>query len=211
MAEGTTKFETRLDTWQKLATILSLIAVPVFVAISGALIQQSVKNSEARTKTMELAIQILKEPPGRSDQSGLRTWAIEMLQASSNIPLSDEARRELQASPVLAVRQLQRRVSRGGVIFLIKDKTEQIEDHLVTLLEISKDSVTVSFDSDIKAMTINDSVDAGCIYHLLGLGYRKTHWDANRGGASLEDERTQPTNAAFIAYVCPWAPNSSHG
>ena len=203
MVEGTDKFETRLERWQRVATILSLIAVPIIVAVSGALIQQSVKNSEARTKSMELAIQILKEPPGRSDQPGLRTWAIEMLQASSNIPLSDEARKELQAKPLLAVQQMQRRLSQGGILWLIKEKSEQVEDHSITLIDILKASVTVSIGQDNKTITINDSVEAGCVYHLLGLGFRKSSWNSKQGGGGMEDDRAQPVNASFIAYVCP--------
>ena len=53
------KTETALERWKSIATILSLVAVPTVVALSGAWIQDSVKNSESRTKSMDLAIQIL--------------------------------------------------------------------------------------------------------------------------------------------------------
>ncbi len=115
--------EATLEKWKNIATILSLVAVPIIVALFGAWIQDSVKNSEARTKSMEIAIQILKEPPGRGDQPGLRRWAIDMLQASSSIQLSAEALKELESKPIIPVQEMQRRLRRGGVFWLQKEMT----------------------------------------------------------------------------------------
>jgi hypothetical protein len=90
----------KLGRIQAVATIFSLVAVPVIVAILGAAIQKPIQSSEARSKSMELAINILKESPGKTDQPGLREWAIETLQASSPIQISDAARKELATKPL---------------------------------------------------------------------------------------------------------------
>jgi hypothetical protein len=199
MSDEGADIHTRIDKWQKVATILSLIAVPIVVAVSGALIQESVKTSEARTKSMEIAIQILKEPPSRSDQPGLRAWAIEMLQASSSIPLSEEARAELRAKPLLSVQQIQRRIKTGGVAFLVRGAEQSVGGNQLTLEDISKDSVTLRINETSRVVIINDSVESGCVYHVLGLGFRRSPLGEN---PLPEDDGTQPVNSAFVAYVC---------
>ncbi|SRR5579871_1918907 len=94
--------------------LLSAVAVPLVIAIIGFQVQHSISNAETKAKTLELAIQILQQPMGNPSQPGLRQWAIDTLEASSPVSLSEDARRELQSKPLLATQEVQRHIQTGG-------------------------------------------------------------------------------------------------
>jgi len=207
------RLKSSIDKWKDIATIFSLVAVPIIVAVCGFLVQQSITNSQSTTKIIELSIQILKEPPGRAEQPGLRKWAIDMLQNTATATLSSDARRELERAPILPVLDMQRRVRRGGIIWLLKSQSAPkdgesapIPGHTIQLTDISEDRIKLLIDRTERSLTINDSwshVETGCVVHVLGLGYRDSFASSNTGFAAPEDRGRIPVNAAFIAYVCP--------
>jgi hypothetical protein len=175
---------------QAIATIFSLVAVPVIVAVLGALIQKSIQSSEARSKSLELAINILKEAPGKSSQPGLREWAIETLQTSSPIAMSELARKELATKPLFPVQPGQRNYGFGGFLPLsLHDPTSDIEDddpaapdkkkvlHKFVVQRIDQDSISLLVDGKPTSVYINDSLalaPEGCVLHVLGVGYEPT-------------------------------------
>lgn len=206
--------QTTLGQIQSIATIFSLVAVPVIVAILGALIQKSIQGSESRSKAMELAISILKEPPGRTNQPGLREWAIETLQESSPIQISETARKELATKPLFPMQPVQRNMRTGAWVYLELNKPFQmtrespklgepdIPTHTFVLQRVGEDFVTLTVDGESKSWYVNDSLalqPEGCVAHLLGLGNLRTDAEVKSG----RDDPTHPINSAFVAYVCP--------
>ena len=55
------------------ATAISLVAVPVVVAVVGSHYSQATKERETSAKFVELAVQILSKEPDERDKS-IRTW-----------------------------------------------------------------------------------------------------------------------------------------
>ena len=191
----------RLAQLQAVATIISLVAVPIVVAVLGARFQKSIRASEGRTKSMELAISILKEPPGRSEQPGLRKWAIETLDVSSEVQLSDTARRELLAKPLLAIQPIQRNVSSGMSGFFPVGKDFTIGQHKAQVKSIERDSIVLAIDGNDHTIAINDSMAVppeNCVIHLLGV---RVSPDA----PNIAKEEKQPAkqDLAFMVWVCP--------
>ena len=84
--------------WEKariLSVIIATLAVPVVVAYIGNSLSREQKRDEISAKYVELAIEILKTPP-HEDTRALRSWAIDVVNHFSQVPISDEVRRELQ-------------------------------------------------------------------------------------------------------------------
>jgi uncharacterized protein YjbI with pentapeptide repeats len=84
--------------WDKLssaASILGALLIPVVVAIVGSVLASAMKEDENRVKYTELAISILKEEPSDENRA-LRNWGIDVIDKYSGVPMSPEARKELQ-------------------------------------------------------------------------------------------------------------------
>lgn len=75
----------RLDIAKDLAQIASLLAVPILVAWFGWWVQSSLKESEIRRDYVQMAMTILSSQGADPD---VRTWAVEVLQQNSPVPLN---------------------------------------------------------------------------------------------------------------------------
>lgn len=84
-----------LEFLKLLTTMLATIAIPLVIFIVGEDVKSSVKSKELETKYIELSVDILKETPS-PETASLRRWAIENINKYSEIPLSVEAKQELQ-------------------------------------------------------------------------------------------------------------------
>ena len=81
---------------ESLAKSISLVAIPVVVAIMGNQLNQTISAQEANTKYVELALQILAKKPmslsaseqERSSDRTLRSWAVDLLGATSPVKMS---------------------------------------------------------------------------------------------------------------------------
>jgi hypothetical protein len=71
-----------LDQLEKIAKILSLIAIPVVVAFFGWLVQNSLSQRNVSQEYVKLSISILKEPKDKIEPS-LRDWAVDLLNQNS--------------------------------------------------------------------------------------------------------------------------------
>jgi len=90
-------------TWEKskiIANIVGVILIPIVIAVIGYTINLSIKKSESRTKTLELAVDILKTDPKLTGEE-LRNWAIEVAAQNSDVPLKEEARVFLRTRGIL--------------------------------------------------------------------------------------------------------------
>lgn len=86
--------------WDKLKILSGTIAavlVPVAVVWVGQIYTQAVKERELQGKFVELAVGILQEKPNEQ-QPNLRSWAADVLDTYSGVPMSDDARVELRES-----------------------------------------------------------------------------------------------------------------
>lgn len=78
------------DKLQSIAQILSLLAIPVLVAIFGWKIQEEMKEKEVRRDFVQIAISVLSSPQGMDDgKAQLRHWASRILASMSPVPFDD--------------------------------------------------------------------------------------------------------------------------
>jgi GH24 family phage-related lysozyme (muramidase) len=84
--------------WQKIQILSGLAAsilVPLIIGIVGQGINRSIQANEIGLRYVELAVDILKEPP-RSETENLRNWAVSVVNGYSRVPLPEAAQQELQ-------------------------------------------------------------------------------------------------------------------
>lgn len=74
-----------LDKLKDFAQILSLVAIPLVVAWVGSAIQSAVKEREIRRDYVQIAIGILG---AKETTPALRSWAVQVLELNSPVPLS---------------------------------------------------------------------------------------------------------------------------
>ena len=85
--------------WQKMrvaSTMVASIVIPLVLALVGQSYTAALKQNEIGARYVDMAITILKEPPG-PENTGLRRWAIGVINYNSQVPLTAEASRELEA------------------------------------------------------------------------------------------------------------------
>jgi WD40 repeat protein len=73
------------DPWvrtERVARLLSIVAIPVVLAIGGWMIQGSLADRSLSQEYVKLAVTILKEPKGKDDNL-LRSWAADLLNQNS--------------------------------------------------------------------------------------------------------------------------------
>jgi hypothetical protein len=72
----------RWDQLERIAKVMSLIAVPVVLAIVGWFVQNSLSDRNVGQEYVKLALSILKEPKEKIEPS-LRDWAVDLLNQNS--------------------------------------------------------------------------------------------------------------------------------
>lgn len=83
----------RLEIVREIATILSLIAVPLLIAQAGGNIQSRIAEQNINKEYVQLALDILREPkPEKENDKGeLREWSLKIMNKYAPIPLPPEA------------------------------------------------------------------------------------------------------------------------
>ena len=79
---------------------MNLVAIPVVIAFTGFLIQNSVAMMQVQQRYVELAINVLTMPAGQVDPE-LREWAAEVLRAHSPIPLAPVLVQRLKSGEIV--------------------------------------------------------------------------------------------------------------
>ena len=97
------------DFWEILKIIgifVGAIGVPVVIALVGNSVSLSLKDQDVRLKMVELAIDILKEEPKQTykEQIAIRRWAIDVVNAYSDVKLPADAISELERNSILGAR-----------------------------------------------------------------------------------------------------------
>ncbi|MCB1948377.1 DUF2272 domain-containing protein [Nitrosomonas sp.] len=83
-----------LDKLEKIAKITTAIAIPIVLAVGGWIIQTSSQSSRLSHDYVRLAVEILRED-ATSDEEALREWAVDLLNAHSDVKLPTDARNSL--------------------------------------------------------------------------------------------------------------------
>ncbi|MGF1628308.1 MAG: hypothetical protein ACFCUT_02455 [Kiloniellaceae bacterium] len=87
----------RLSKSQTIATIFATVAIPVILSVLGYVFNDNLKTRDARLRTTELAIAILRDDPKNSPETpSLRQWAVTVIDDFSGVPFPEAAKKELQ-------------------------------------------------------------------------------------------------------------------
>jgi hypothetical protein len=84
-----------LQKWKEVATIVSLIAVPVLVAFIPQEIQSHMAEQGARKDYVMLAIGILTKKKDEEPDVELRRWAVDIVDKNSPVKLPDSLKAKL--------------------------------------------------------------------------------------------------------------------
>lgn len=82
------------ESFKNVMTGLAALAVPIAVAYLANYYSASIKDKDVGVKFVELAITILSKDPNQSD-ANIRRWATKILERYSDVPLGDEARKDI--------------------------------------------------------------------------------------------------------------------
>ena len=77
-----------LDRLEKLAKILGILAIPVFVGFGGKYLDESSRERESKREYLKIAVDILSQPTqATTGDADLRAWAAQILTEYSPVPL----------------------------------------------------------------------------------------------------------------------------
>ena len=77
---------TKLDKLEQISRIISMLAIPVVLAVIGWFVQVSLTKSSVNQEYVKLAVSILSSPRSK-DVDILRPWAVELLKLYTPVPL----------------------------------------------------------------------------------------------------------------------------
>ena len=84
------------DKIEKITLIISVIAIPVIIALIGNSIKASLTDKTVNKEYVQIAVSILSNP-STAEQSNLRGWALSLLNFSSPIKIDKETKEELKS------------------------------------------------------------------------------------------------------------------
>ena len=92
----------RSDRWvlvERITRVLSLLAIPVAIAIAGALIQASVARRSVSQQYVQVAVSILTSR--ENIEPNLRSWAVDLLDENSPTHLGDTVKKKLKEGSLI--------------------------------------------------------------------------------------------------------------
>lgn len=85
--------------WERTARIVSLVAIPVVLAIIGGVIQATLSKGTVSSDYVKLAVSILTTEKSKT-QEDLREWAVDLLDANSPAKFSKEVAARLKGGEI---------------------------------------------------------------------------------------------------------------
>lgn len=85
---------------EKIARVLSLVAIPIVLAIVGWLIQDRLAVQNVRQEYVKLAVSILENPSSAQSPAELRDWAVDLLTQNAPTKFSSETIQQLKAGKI---------------------------------------------------------------------------------------------------------------
>jgi hypothetical protein len=89
-----------LQKWKEGATIFSLVAVPIIVALGTLAIQKRIAEEGARKDYVTLAIGLLAKKKDEQPDIELRQWAVDVVDKNSPVPLTPSLKAKLSVGGV---------------------------------------------------------------------------------------------------------------
>jgi tetratricopeptide (TPR) repeat protein len=89
-----------LATAEAIAKILSLLAIPVVLAVVGWLVQDKLATRTVSKDYVQLAVSILSQPKKSEIDPALSDWAVELLNENSPVKFSKEVATQLRSGAV---------------------------------------------------------------------------------------------------------------
>ena len=86
-----------LENIEKIAKTLSLVAIPIVIAVLGWFIQDRLKTREVAKDYVNLAVNILTQTEQSRIHPDIRSWAVDLLNQHSPTPFDSETARRLKA------------------------------------------------------------------------------------------------------------------
>jgi WD40 repeat protein len=126
--------------WERIGRILSLIAIPVVIAIIGAVIQDTLSRSALSRDYVQLAVSILTTDKTKTPQE-LREWAVDLLDANSPTKFSKDVADRLKGGEIHFP---------GGVAALLSDASD-------ARMAVSRDGklVAIAQNREIRVWDLN--------------------------------------------------------
>jgi hypothetical protein len=88
------------DTIERAARTLSIVAIPVVLAVGGWVIQKRLADQTVSRDYVQLAVSILKEPEGSNIKPEMRIWAVQLLNDNSPTKFNAQVAEQLQSGKV---------------------------------------------------------------------------------------------------------------
>jgi len=89
-----------LESLSKLSAALAAVVVPIAIALVGHWYTESLEARQREERFVQLAVEILREDPSKHTEN-LRSWAVDVIDEYSGVPMPKEARREvIEQSPI---------------------------------------------------------------------------------------------------------------
>ncbi len=85
-----------VDKWKLIISAFASVFIPLVIFAVGLMIDNTIKQQELSVKYVELAVNILSEPPAQETKN-LREWAIKNIKKYSEVPLDDKVQEELKS------------------------------------------------------------------------------------------------------------------
>jgi len=93
-----------VESAEDIAKIMSLVAIPVVLAVVGWFIQDRLAESSSKQEYVKLAVSIRRETP-IAEQAPLRNWAVELLNEHSTIKFSSKTEDALKSGDITLSRR----------------------------------------------------------------------------------------------------------
>jgi hypothetical protein len=152
-----------LDTAEKLSRILSIVAIPVVIAVGGWLIQRQLQDQTIRRDYVQLALSILQNPEPSKVPPEIREWAVDLLDENSPTKLNAQAIQKLKSGAITL----------SGFSFVPSSAlTPELRQSLETSLQNFKDHL-VKLGFGVPAETISVKISPGTAVDDMGVAL----WD----------------------------------
>jgi len=120
-----------------LISLIDKLLIPLAIALAGWCISDALKEKDIRVKYVELAITILRDPP-QKENTGLRTWATDVLNELALVKLPEEVKNDLIKSlPIYEPFVINQEIR------VVDEKGRPIAGASVNLMKIISQSSTV--------------------------------------------------------------------
>jgi WD40 repeat protein len=182
----------KLDGVERLAKILSLIAIPILIAVIGSHIQDAIAKRSVNQEYVRIAVSILSKKP-EEVETPVREWAVGLLNAHAPISLPKALAKGLLSGELSLLPTLQNLMTNGaGAIAISPDgkiAAVTYDDGIVRMLEVTigklvstilrhedkvtsvlfspdgKKLISASFDGTVRFWNIQTSQELSTIRH----------------------------------------------